>query len=118
MPLSGGDVDRVGVAQRSVRERPRAVHVGPRCRLDDDLEGLCVPEGPRQVQELARRGRFASFVNCLRPRAAVRYSTMPAWQRNLSWSSVSSRVRFASGLITQERTFLFGAPLSIPADTS
>lgn len=41
VPL-GGDVDSVGVAQRPEGKPPRAVYVGPGCRLDHHLEGLGV----------------------------------------------------------------------------
>lgn len=52
MPFSSSDIDRIGIAQRSLRERPRAVHIGPRCRFDDDLQGLRLLESRRQVYRL------------------------------------------------------------------
>ncbi len=38
VPLGGGGVDRIGVAQRTACEHPWPMHVDPGCALDQDLE--------------------------------------------------------------------------------
>lgn len=45
LPFGGSHVDRVGVAQRLLRQLPGSTHVAPRRRLDGDLEGLRILQG-------------------------------------------------------------------------
>jgi hypothetical protein len=52
VPLGGGDVDCVGVAQRPGHERPCAVHVDPWCRFDQDLKRLCIVQRLREIRGL------------------------------------------------------------------
>ena len=49
VPFGGSDVDRVGVAQRPLREGPSSMDVKPRRRLNDNFECLCRLESQSEV---------------------------------------------------------------------